>query len=411
MHLSSIVKILEKEGDPGIGKAYSSQGAFAGLKAPQKTAKASAVYIARYLINTYLITHPHLDHIAGFVINTAALPGNSKKTQLAGLPSTIDAFKNHIFNNIIWPNLTDENDGVGLITYLRLVEGGSDEMGKGDSLGYMEVCDGLLVKTLGISHGKECKNPSQRPATPLTSAQRVSRSHRHSSISAQADPFEAPLDPQSCAVDSSVYFIRDQDTGHEILIFGDVEPDSVSLLPRNERVWIEAAPKIAQGRLKAIFIECSYDDSQGDLHLYGHLVPRHLSAELRNLAEKVEAVRSGVLSAERMDASVAISRPTYANHALNGPRRTSSKGMLSPTQPVLEESGTVMYHNAIAATSRIKVEGALKGIKIVVIHVKDTLSDDDRVNENIMEQLLEVERETKLGCEFEISSSGQSFYL
>ena len=71
-------------------------------------------------------------------------------------------------------------------------------------------------------------------------------------------------------VSSSAFFIRNDATGNELLIFGDVEPDSVSLSPRNHVVWDDAAGKVAEGRLKAVFIECSYDDNTRDEDLYGN---------------------------------------------------------------------------------------------------------------------------------------------
>lgn len=92
-------------------------------------------------------------------------------------------------------------------------------------------------------------------------------------------------------VESSAFFIRDDNTDKEIIIFGDIEPDSISLEPRNKRVWEIAAPKIVSGSLRAIFIECSYNDAVDDETLYGHLCPRHLIAELKVLASKVEEAR------------------------------------------------------------------------------------------------------------------------
>lgn len=66
------------------------------------------------------------------------------------------------------------------------------------------------------------------------------------------------------SVESSAFFIREQHSGREIIIFGDVEPDSISVEPRNKRVWEAAAPRIASGKLRAIFIECSYTDDVED---------------------------------------------------------------------------------------------------------------------------------------------------
>lgn len=75
---------------------------------------------------------------------------------------------------------------------------------------------------------------------------------------------------------SATYFIRDSATGKELIIFGDVEPDSISSNPRNKRIWQQAAPKIVSGNLSGIFIECSYDDSRDEDMLFGHLSPRYL---------------------------------------------------------------------------------------------------------------------------------------
>lgn len=74
-------------------------------------------------------------------------------------------------------------------------------------------------------------------------------------------------------------------------MFGDVEPDSLALDPRNKFVWEAAAPKVVSGTLRAIFIECSFADCVDDSSLYGHLCPRHLIAELSVLASKVVAAQ------------------------------------------------------------------------------------------------------------------------
>ncbi|KAK3322609.1 low-affinity cAMP phosphodiesterase [Apodospora peruviana] len=326
-------------------------GPFAGLEVPNATASANAAHIHQSLIDTYLITHPHLDHICGFVINTAGPPGSRPK-RLAGLPSTIAAFKTHIFNNVIWPNLSDENNGAGLVTYMRLVEGGSPALGEGEGRGYLEICDGLAVKIWGVSHGHcierhshrgsgsgarhgsfdassmgpmgvgmassplspralalhNSANPSLGPFLQQQQQQResmggsmsqagagaLSGGRRSSSVSG-IGVLGQSTGESVCVYDSSAYFIRDVATGREILIFGDVEPDSISLSPRNQQVWQEAAPKIATGKLAAIFIECSYDDSQSDDRLFGHLAPRFIAEEMKVLAGEVSAAKQAIL--------------------------------------------------------------------------------------------------------------------
>lgn len=132
------------------------EGPFKGLELPFETAGANAAHIFREIIGAVLITHPHLDHVAGLAINTPILEAGSGPKPVAALPSVLTAIKNHMFNDVIWPNLSDEDGGAGLLTYQRLVEGGNPRFGSGDGRGYVRACNGLLTKCLSISHGR-CK--------------------------------------------------------------------------------------------------------------------------------------------------------------------------------------------------------------------------------------------------------------
>ncbi|KAK3357760.1 low-affinity cAMP phosphodiesterase [Lasiosphaeria hispida] len=364
VHLSAILRILEETQPPRLGETEElslpytlKSGPFAGLEVPYATPTANATHIYHTLIDTYLFTHPHLDHIAGFVINTAGLTGSRPK-RIAGLPSTITALKMHVFNNVIWPNLSDENNGVGLITYTRLLDGGSPALGEGEGRGYLEISDGLAVKTWGVSHGHCIErhshrgsassslrasfdassmagsiaglgmpsnsgmsggnmlsprgsshytghNPSQQQQ-PHQQHQHQQQEQRRGSLTGSSAIGGQPsgaaggaggmmhpsmgFNETACVYDSSAYFIRDVATGREVLIFGDVEPDSISLSPRNLTVWREAAPKIATGKLAAVVIECSYDNSQPDDRLFGHLAPRFIAEEMGVLAAEVALV-------------------------------------------------------------------------------------------------------------------------
>lgn len=154
VHLSALTCIIADalpSPPPTVLPHTLVDGPFAGLPLHYKSAEANATHVAGTLIDTFLVTHPHLDHISGFVVNTASIPGSRLK-KLAALPGTIQALKNHIFN-IIWSNLSDENNGAGLLTYLRLVKGGSPALDDSQGRGYLEACDGLLVKTWSVSHG------------------------------------------------------------------------------------------------------------------------------------------------------------------------------------------------------------------------------------------------------------------
>lgn len=523
VHLGAITRILEDTQPPDLGETDElalphvlRSGPFSGMTVHSASAKTNAAKIHADLIDTYLITHPHLDHISAFVINTAGLSGPRRK-KLAGLPGTIQALKTHIFNNIIWPNLSDEDHGAGLFTYLRLNEGGSPAMGNVD--GYLEFNEGLAIKVWSVSHGHNIeKHAPHRGSGSNTRFNSVDASsgligfgtgmlsprsiaHHNTSPSLAAfyhqQPHLLPHDragsvvPGSiampggrgsaamnqmgggpsptefaCVYDSSSYFIRDVDTEVEVLIFGDVEGDSVSMNPRNLRIWQEAAPKVATGKLKAILIECSYDDSRPVERLFGHLTPSFLVQEMTVLAEEVKAVRVRMAmdkgkketdprresrrGSKRKregiydDATIAVRRRAsraLARHSSDSvnepvspktmkmPRSDSGQRSVSAesphiTTPTAELSLTDLQGRTMsiaggtsaptthpAPAETYLMEGPqLEGLKVVIIHVKDKMDDEERVEDTILDELQEHEAfmDVPLGCEWLISEVGQS---
>lgn len=87
----------------------------------------------------------------------------------------------------------------------------------------------------------------------------------------------------------------------DVLFMGDVEPDAVGANSLNRQLWKTIAPRAAQGKLHAVFLECSFGSEQPNEFLFGHLTPPHLYAELRALAECIREERSandikGILS-------------------------------------------------------------------------------------------------------------------
>ncbi|KAI4130538.1 MAG: hypothetical protein LQ338_001686 [Usnochroma carphineum] len=439
--------------DPGKPKLCMVTGPFANLELPYRTAKANATYVFRSLISTFLITHPHLDHVAGFAINTAALQQTLRRKRIAALPSTIEAIKEHIFNGIIWPNLSDEGDGaVGFVSYDRLVDGGNVALGDGEGRGYIEVCDGLAVKGWSVSHG-ECVNHNHKSSYSSESTEagyspyysrRSSRKDTGSMDSARSQIF--PQVPEKKAYDSAAYFLRDEHTGKEVLIFGDIEPDSVSLHPRTSRVWQDAAAKLSAGLLTGILIECSYDDSQPDGMLFGHLTPRHLVVELGVLAKMIRALASSSHDDGRPSSPRKRQRPSNGHklQSEESPRlrrppsrhavRRRTRSSVSPSTPVRPESPRHVSSEMVLANEDTELKaiaeedglshkapkGAaskpmssqpLEGLHIVIIHVKDPLRDGPDIGEIILEQLKEHEAQAQLGCTFTISKSGMSLWL
>lgn len=366
------------------------------------------------------------------------------------------------------------------------MEGGSPALGDGEGKGYLEVCEGLQVKTWSVSHGHCLEKHSHRGSTASSPSTRygshdassgnlvytprrdtygtphmqhqqqpLSRAHSlvnqsFTSGSSPRPPNEMGEQQRACVYDSSAYFIQEQTTGREVLIFGDVEPDSVSLSPRNLRIWQEAAPKIAAGALAAVFIECSFDDAQGNDRLYGHLKPVFVIEELRALAAEVDVARKlralelsrkkrkrlsvseeGRNDRRRTSAAAAARtsaaaedpvspkslRPSLRATGDAAMRATSEEGpstphLATPTEELsLHDADIGMMTLPPATAAAAAPSRPLEGLKVVIIHVKETLSDGPVRGDVILEQLQEYEEEAQLGCEFIISKSGQSFYL
>jgi len=404
------------------------------------------------LVSTYLITHPHLDHLSGFAVNTASFQHTYQPKCLAALPSTIDAVKDHIFNDVIWPNLSDEDGGVGLVTYMRLVEGGNVALGTGDGTGYIEVCDGLGVKCWSVSHGHCMKRHSHRGThsdPQADAAAHITPLARNSTTSDNLGPVRASqhahhhLLDKACVYDSSAFFIRDHHSGNEVLIFGDVEPDSLSLSPRTAQVWRDAAPKIVAGLLKGIFIECSYDDSQSDQTLFGHLCPRHLIAELQALAAAVVAIQHPPTVAATATATATARKrkrhsnglqthpaPDVAPRRTRNPHRGARTGLAAAAIAATVDASVSVAVGAtedplpsapapapaaptptLALPKTAASKGPLDSLKVVIIHMKDTLTDGPAIGDSILAQLLEYEKVAGLGCTFVISESGTSVWL
>ena len=425
----------------GASAQCLTTGPFADLEVPFESVKANAAYFMRNLISTYLITHPHLDHISGFAINTASFQHTSRPKRIAALPSTIDAIKTHIFNDVIWPNMSDEDGGVGFVSYMRLVEGGNIQFGDGESRGYIEVCDGLAVKCWSVSHG-QCmrKHRGHGSGSGNTheafneAASRRASQHAISPIGTQVGQGYADI---MRPVESSAFFLRDDHTGNEVLIFGDVEPDSVSLSPRNEQIWSDAATKIAHGLLTGILIECSYDNSQSDETLFGHLAPRHLIAELKVLAEKVKTLhRASTPTAvetplpqrkrKRLSNGLKIHEEMETRSGRRGrtPSQTGRKTRRSTVSPATPASlvgedfpakdlsfDIPESINETRGGENGRRGAPLEGLQVIVIHVKETLKDGPEPGEVILAQLEQGAREEGLGCSFSISKARTSIWL
>lgn len=190
-----------------------------------------AEYVLRNYIKGYFISHGHLDHLAGMIINS---PDDNKKNIYA-LPFTIDILKNRYFTNDAWSNFANEGEEPTLGTYT-----------------YKRYKDKEVFEVEGTS----------------LKAQIFKLSHIN------------PYKSSALLVTNSV--------GESLLYFGDTGADKIEKTNKLEKIWTAVAPLIKDKTLKAILIETSFDNSRKDELLFGHLTPKLLNEELQVLAEKAE---------------------------------------------------------------------------------------------------------------------------
>ncbi|MGI4833647.1 MAG: MBL fold metallo-hydrolase [Janthinobacterium lividum] len=201
----------------GLEKALASQA----LAGPTPDA------VLRRQVRAYLLSHAHLDHVAGLLLNA---PADSAKP-IYGLASCLGIVQRDYFNGQAWPNFGSAGAAPALGKYqLRALAPGQEMAVPGAA---------LQVRAYPLSHGP--------------------------------------------GYESTAFLLRSGPS--HLLYLGDTGADTLEHSHRLRALWQAVAPLVAAGQLRAIFIEVSYPNEQPDQQLFGHLTPAWLLRELAALGQ------------------------------------------------------------------------------------------------------------------------------
>ncbi|ANF51919.1 3',5'-cyclic-nucleotide phosphodiesterase [Chryseobacterium glaciei] len=201
-------------------------------------------------IKGYFISHGHLDHLSGLIINS---PADSKKDIYAIAP-VIQILQNHYFINDTWINFADQGQKPILGKYH-----------------YNELQEGVEI--------------------PASNTSFFLKSYELSHV----NPYK-----------SSAVLVRKDE--HYLLYFGDTGADRVEKSDKLNTIWDDIAPLIKKRQLNTILIEVSFPNNQSEKSLFGHLTPNLLVEELEKLKEK-----TGQKNLENLNIVVTHRKPTGDN--------------------------------------------------------------------------------------------------
>jgi 3',5'-cyclic-nucleotide phosphodiesterase len=189
---------------------------------------SSESVVLKNYIKGYFISHAHLDHVSGLIINA---PDDAPKN-IYGTPFCLNILRDKYFSWQSWANFANEGEkpALGKYHYTYLSPGSDSETAIAHT--------SLYARAFTLSHGA---------------------------------PYQ-----------STAFLIR-HDSAY-MLYLGDTGADGIEKSGNLRQLWQAIAPLVKAGQLKGIFIEVSYTNGQPDKQLFGHLTPRLLMQEMAVLA-------------------------------------------------------------------------------------------------------------------------------
>lgn len=217
-------------------KAGVRSGSFIGITTPKKSDLTLESIVLRQHIKAYLISHAHINRIAGLIVNSSI----DIKKPILGLDHTIDAIKNHLFNWRIWPNLGDSGASPYLSRYHYVILPPKKQVHIANTEMY--------VKAFPLTQGKFFK--------------------------------------------STAFLI--QAGRQHVLYIGDIKSIKEENTPFFKELWKNVVPLVRKQQLHAIFMGISHPDSPSDKNMSARTPKRAMEA-LQQLAELVNATKSNTV--------------------------------------------------------------------------------------------------------------------
>lgn len=184
--------------------------------------------ILRHHVKGYLISHGHLDHVAGLLISS---PEDSAKPIYA-LPSVNQTLLDSYFNWQGWANFTNK--------------------GLPPRLNQYQLVDLVPQKSHSIAD---------------------------TSLKVTAFSLSHPLESTAFVIENN------QDL---FVYLGDTGPDQIEKQGKLKALWQYLAERLKEKRLRALVIEVSFANQRPDTLLFGHLTPKWLIQELTQFHALVE---------------------------------------------------------------------------------------------------------------------------
>ncbi|RCK65142.1 3',5'-cyclic-nucleotide phosphodiesterase [Candida viswanathii] len=248
-------------------------------------------------LENYLITHAHLDHVSALVINSAGFNNKLLSKVIHGSHCTINALQKNLFNGKIWPNMPSFN--LVNLRYLDSSHKLPTRIGNYD-VKMFDLSHGEFNKLVEEEHYHQPQPQQNNNSTHLSvpTFGKTDQPRRRSSITTIPQNSNGIVMKNSEALNhhylSSAFLIKHHQKTTSILIFGDFESDLTSKLSRNSIIWQHVSPLVVNNQLAAIVLECSNSVEIDSDQLYGHLTPRLLVHELKQLEIECRKLKPGV---------------------------------------------------------------------------------------------------------------------